>query len=213
MNDCCSFSRSPVRRRRELYIGGHIENKAVSELIVFIFTDRYRAPEVLNELRRRNGPWAKDLESAVAIMLDKDANASVCMNVNLSKRDAVGWAKIWGALFKSALFVPLTDGIVEAVDRVTCPSVEAGCSPMNPGEECSEIKWWRDVFAKSENFRRDVSALVSSNSSAIIMLLRDIKASDALIRLRNYGNTIIHTSLSEEQDRKLDELLEGFRIH
>ena len=84
---------------------------------------------------------------------------------------------------------------------------------MNPGEECSEIKWWRDVFAKSENFRRDVSALVSSNSSAIIMLLRDIKASDALIRLRNYGNTIIHTSLSEEQDRKLDELLEGFRIH
>ena len=180
----------------------------MSELIVFIFTDRYRAPEVLNELRRRNGPWAKDLESAVAIMLDENANASVYMNVNLSKREAVGWAKVWGALFKSALFVPLTDGMIEAVDRITWPSVEAGCSPKNAGQDCSEITWWRDVFAASENFRRDVSALVGANSSAVIMLLRQVKASDALTRLRNYGNTIIHMSLSSEQDRKLDDLLE-----
>ena len=193
---------------KALNVGRQIESKIVSELIVFSFTDRYRSPEVLNELRRRSGPEAKDVENAVAIMMDKDADASVYLNVNLSKREPVGWAKVWGALFKSALFVPLTDGMVAAVDRVTCPSVDAGCSPTNPGEDRNEINWWGDVFSTSGNFRRDVAALVRANSSAIILLLRNIKASDALIHLRNYGNTIIHTSLSEEQDRKLDELLE-----
>jgi uncharacterized membrane protein len=181
----------------------------MSELIVFIFTDRYRAPEVLNELRRRDVPFAKDLENAVAIMLDMNAKASVYINVDLNKREAVGWAKIWGALFKSALFVPLTDGMVEAVDRFTTPTGPVGHYPSSSGEEYSEIKWWGDVFATSENFRRDVSALISANSSAILILLRSVKASDALIQLRNYGNTVVHTSLSAEQDRKLQELLAG----
>jgi len=179
----------------------------VSELIVFIFTDRYRAPEVLNELRRRDVPFAKDLENAVAIMFDMNARSSVLLTIDLNKREAVGWAKIWGALFKSALFVPLTDGLVEAVNRVTTPPVPVGY-PSNSVEEY-EIRWWEDMFTTSENFRRDLSALISANSSAIFMLLRNIRASDTLMHLRNYGNTIIHTTLSAEQDRALQELLDG----
>jgi uncharacterized membrane protein len=194
--------KSPTIDRQKREIG-------VSELIVFIFTDRYRAPEVLNELRRRNGPLASDLESAIAIVLDNKANASVHMNVDLSRREPLAWAKIWGALLKSALFVPLADSMTAAVDRILCPSVEDECSPAHPGEECNEIKWWREVFVSSGNFPRDVSALVSANSSAILMLLRNITPADALIHLRNYGNTIMHTSISAEQDQKLSELLEG----
>ena len=36
----------------------------LSELVVFIFTDRYQAREVLNELRRRDGLWLQGLDWA-----------------------------------------------------------------------------------------------------------------------------------------------------
>jgi CheY-like chemotaxis protein len=88
----------------------------VSELVAFIFTDRYRAPEVLNELRRRDGPWSQDLDQAVAITLDSGARASVHMSVDLSKREAGGWARIWGTLLNSTLFVPLTANGAEGIE-------------------------------------------------------------------------------------------------
>jgi len=181
----------------------------VSELVVVIFSDRYRAPEVLNELRRRNGLWSQDVDRAIAVTLDAESKASVHMSIDLSKREGVSWARVWGALMKSALFVPLTDGLVDAVDKMACPSVQIECSPILAGDECGEIKWWRDVFETSENFRRDVSSLVNANSSAILMMLTMPNVSSALDQLRNYGSTIVHTTISSVLDEELRAMLSG----
>jgi uncharacterized membrane protein len=179
----------------------------VSELVVLIFTDRYRAPEVLNELRRRDGLWSQDLDRAVAVALDSEARASVHLSVDLSKREAVGWARIWGSLLNSALFVPLTEGMVEAVDEVTVPLRRIGPSSPKDGKESCEAKWWRESLHDSENFKRDLSALVTANSSAILMMLRTPRISKVLESLRNYGNTIVHTTVSTAQDDKLSVML------
>jgi uncharacterized membrane protein len=179
----------------------------VSELIVLAFTDRYRAPEVLNELRRNEGPWTEILERAVVVTLDAEGKASVQMNIDLSRREAVAWARVWGALLKAILFVPITDGMAEAADKLACPSVQVGCSPEAEGDECNEIKWWRESLKQSQNFRRDVAALVSPNSSAVLMLVRNIKLSDALQNLEKYANTIVHTTISATQDEQLSKML------
>ena len=181
----------------------------MSELVVVIFSDRYRAPEVLNELRRRNGLWSQDVDRAIAVTLDAESKASVHMSIDLSKREGVSWARVWGALMKSALFVPLTDGLVDAVDKMACPSVQIECSPILAGDECGEIKWWRDVFETSENFRRDVSSLVNANSSAILMMLTMPNVSSALDQLSNYGSTIVHTTISSALDDELRAMLNG----
>jgi len=181
----------------------------VSELVVFIFTDRYRAPEVLNELRRRAGLWSQDLDRAVAITLDSEANASVHMSVDLSKREAGGWARIWGSLLNSALFVPLTAGLIEAADEVAFPSKRVGPSSPKDGEESCEARWWHDSLQDSENFKRDLSALITANSSAILMMLRTPKVSKVLENLRNYGSTIVHTTISTAQDERLRAMLNG----
>jgi len=181
----------------------------VSELVVFIFSDRYRAPEVLNELRRRNGLWSQDVDRAIAVTLDAESKASVHMSIDLSKREGVGWARVWGALMKSALFVPITDGMVEAVDQVACPSAQVGCSLIVAGDECVEIKWWRDVFETSDNFRRDVSSLINPSSSAILIMLTMPNISSALDQLRNYCSTIIHTTISSALDETLQGMLNG----
>ena len=181
----------------------------MSELVVFIFTDRYRAPEVLNELRRRNGLWSQDLDRAVAITLDGDGQASVHLSVDLSKREAVGWVRIWGALLNSTFFVPLTAGMVEAAEEVALMARRISLSPPKDGEESSEARWWRESLQDSENFQRDLSALITANSSAILMMLRTPKVSKVLESLRNYGSTIVHTTISTAQDERRCAMLNG----
>jgi len=179
----------------------------VSELVIFIFSDRYRAPEVLNELRRRNEPWSQDLDKAVAVTLDGDRKASVHISVDLSKREAVGWARVWGALLNSAFFLPLTAGMVEAADEIALSSKRIGPSPLKAHEEYHEARWWRESLQDSENFQRDLSALITANSSAILMMLRTPKVSKVLESLRNYGSTIVHTTVSTAQDESLSAML------
>lgn len=50
---------------------------------------------------------------------------------------------------------------------------------------------------------------MAGNASAIFMLLRNGNTAAVLRQLSNYGNTIVHTSLSQEQDKKLLELLDN----
>jgi len=181
----------------------------VSELIVLAFADRYQAAEVLNGLRRKSGSWSETLEHSVAVALDPDGKAIVQMNVDLSRREAVAWARVWGALLKAVLFVPLTDGLAQAADKVACPSVQDDCSPEAQGDECSEIKWWQESLEPSKYFRRDVAALIVSDTSAILILAKTMEASAALKELRKHGNMIMHTTISPEQDQKLNGLLKG----
>ena len=179
----------------------------MSELIVLVFKDRYRAPEVLNDLRRNDAPSSPVLAHAVVVALDAEGKASVQLNVDLTEREAGAWARVWGALLKSVLFVPLTDGMAEAADNVACPSVQVGCSSDVEGDECAEIKWWRESLTHSQNFRRDVAALISPNNSAVLMLERKREPSNVLERLGKYGNMIVHTTISAAQDEKLNKML------
>jgi uncharacterized membrane protein len=179
----------------------------VSELVILIFTDQYRAPEVLNELRRRDGLWSQDLDRAVAVTLDSEARASVHMSVDLSRGEAGGWARIWGALLKSAFFVPLTQGMVEAADEVAPQLRRSTPSLSKDGKASCEASWWAESLRGSHNFKRDLSALITVNSSAVLMLLRTPKVSKVLENLRNYGSTIIHTTITSAQDEKLYAIL------
>ena len=60
------------------------------------------------------------------------------------------------------------------------------------------------------NFQRDVAALMAPHGSAIFLLLRAENAPVVLKQLRNYGDTIVHTSVSSEQDNKMLAMLAEF---
>jgi uncharacterized membrane protein len=176
----------------------------VSELVVFVFRDQYRAPEVLNELRRRQWLWVKDLNDAVAVTLDDKGNTTAHLSVCLT-RDARGsdWARIWGSLLSTTLFLPLTNGMAEAANAIALKARGGNGSSRDDARSIEE-KWWTERLRLSDNFTRDVAALIRPGSSAIFMLLRTATVPVALEQLRNYGDTIVHTSLSaEEGDRTL----------
>jgi uncharacterized membrane protein len=178
----------------------------VSELVAFVFRDQFRAPEVLNELRRRDFVWSKDLDEAVAVTLDEDGKARVQLSVDISNHEGAGWVRLWASLLSSTLFMPGTAVMVQACNGLA----SSNCNCPNPStldETTREGGWWQEALARSVNFKRDVAALMEPNGSAIFMLLRAVEVPAVLKQLRNYGDTIIHTSLSSEQDKKMLTLL------
>jgi uncharacterized membrane protein len=68
-------------------------------------------------------------------------------------------------------------------------------------------RWWTADLHLSENFLRDIGALVKPETSAIFMLLHTQRISGALQQIHNYGGLIIHTALSLEQVEKMTALL------
>ena len=183
----------------------------VSDLVAFVFKDQFRAPEVLNELRRRESTCVCDLDEAVAVTINDHGKARVQLSVDPCTREAAGWARLWGSLLSSTLFMPLTEVMVKAVDGVVT-SPGHTLDQRQPGEARAEAQWWGESLAAAHNFRRDVGALMSANASAIFMLLRARNAAALLGQLNDYGATIVHTPVSPEQDEKLSALLANPRI-
>jgi uncharacterized membrane protein len=178
----------------------------VSELIAFLFRDQYRGPEVLNELRRREWPWVRDLDDAVVITLNEHGKARAQLNIDLSTYEAVGWARLWSSLLDTTLFLPLAEVIIDAADGIALPERPLRTLRQS-SDETRETGWWRDSLEHSENFKRDVGALMSQSGSAIFMLLRSADATKVLRQLGNYGDTFVHTSISPEQDDKMHAML------
>ena len=178
----------------------------MSELVAFVFRDQFRAPEVLNELRRRDFVWSRDLDEAIAVRLDEQGKARVQLNIDISTDEGAGWARLWGSLLRTTLFVSGTEVLVEAASAVASSNGKASAS--RPGNETApECTWWQEALARSVNFKRDVAALMEPSGSAIFMLLHAVDVRVVLNQLRNYGDTIVHTSLSSEQDKKMLALL------
>jgi len=179
----------------------------VSDLVAFVFRDQFRAPEVLNELRRRDWTWVRDLDEAVAVTVNENGKTRVQLSVDPSTRDGAGWARLWGSLLSSTLFMPLTEVMVKAADGLTFLPKQPWNQRRPPDETIVESQWWCDSLEPANDFKRDVAALMAGNASAIFMLLRTQNTGTILRQLSNYGDTIVHTSLSKEQDNKLLELL------
>jgi uncharacterized membrane protein len=183
----------------------------VSDLVAFVFRDQFRAPEVLNELRRRDWLWVRDLDEAVAVTLNEDGKARVHLSVDVSTYEGAGWARLWGSLLNTTLFLPLTEVLEEAAEGLAS-SPQSTLDQTRPHNGAAlESQWWRDSLETAGNFRRDVAALIAANGSAIFMLLRSPNTAAVLKQLSNYGDTIVHTPLSSEQDEKLAVLLATFR--
>ena len=178
----------------------------MSELVVVAFRDQYRAAEVLNELRRREWDWVSDLADAAAVALDGNGGARIQLNVDLFPGGTPRWIGLWRSLLSTTLFVPAPEALAASTSQT--PGSAAGnggapksaCVPRDPA-------WWKEDFRISEAFLRDVGAVVKPETSAIFMLLHSEQIFPVLRQLHNYGNMIIHTTLTAEQDEKLGAML------
>lgn len=176
----------------------------MSQLIVLGFRDQYRAAEVLNDLKRRQLVWVADLDHAVVVTLDNCGRAKAQLSVDLYMGETAAWAALWGSLLSVTLFLPSTEILAQAADRIAASPVN-GNNGSRSVSSIPNASWWREDLGLGDLFLRDVGALVKDGGSAIFMLLHTQEGFLVRRELQNYGNMIIHATLSADQDRKMGE--------
>ncbi len=163
-----------------------MKREVVSELVVIAYQDRLRAPEVLLELRRRDWEWLADLENAVVVMRDEDGKIGIQFSVNDAVSDWQAWTRVWSAFLTQALLEPV--GPLPALSSI-------------------DVGWWTRTIGISDSFVRDVGSLLGPGDSAILMLLQTPISGADVRRLRNYGGTLLHTTLNPGQEEVLKAAL------
>jgi len=152
------------------------------------FSDRYRAEEVLGQLRRLDFSWAADLENAVAVEVDTRGRLRLRHSMVLDSAFADS-APAWRALL-GAIQAPATQLQPAAKER-------AGDSQaLN-----AEASLWRRTLSTDPHFLRDLGALLRPGDSAILAVLTDAEA--AVRVLRGYSNVLLRISLTDVQANKL----------
>jgi uncharacterized membrane protein len=168
------------------------------ELVVVGFQSRYRAAQVLTELRQR-GVHLFNLDQAITVSWEDRRNFIVQQSINLSREEGSRWARLWGAFIKATLFQPFTERLSKAAAKA------ANGDEQYKGQEGATLTrdWWVSEVGIPDDFVRDVGALVQPGESAIITLAEKFEPYLALSVLRDSGGSLIYTSLDDEQVSKV----------
>jgi len=179
------------------------------ELIVVGFKkDMYRASNVLNQLQRMNEDWALDLHDAVAVYRDYNGKLRVDSSLQMTTREGAGWGGLWGSLIGATLAIPFTGGASAAVAAGAVAAGALGGGALGASAGALDASWWKDEFGIPDEFVEEVGAMVQPGDSAVYALLRTANPEVVAEQFRGYGGNILSTTLSRDQQKKLENVLD-----
>lgn len=158
----------------------------MSHLIVIGYDDPFKAEEVRLTLLKLQREYLIDLEDAVVAIKTADGKIKLRQAVNLPAVGAVTgsfWGLLIGTLFLSPI-IGLAAGA--ASGAITGVLTDVGIN---------------------DDFMKEVAATLKPNSSALFVLVRQATPDKVLEHLAGTGGHIIKTSLTHENEKKLQEVL------
>jgi uncharacterized membrane protein len=158
----------------------------MSTLAVIGYNDVFKAEEVRLSLIKMQQDYLIDLEDAVVAVKDPSGKVKLHQAINLT---AAGAARggFWGALIGLLFLNPLLGLAVGAgAGAVTGALSDLGIN---------------------DNFMKDLAAAMQPGSSALFVLVRSMTPDKVLEELRGTGGTVLKTSLSHEDETKLQAAL------
>jgi len=180
----------------------------MAELIVVGFKNQmYRASEVLNELLAMNDDWAVDLHDAVAVYRDFNGKLRVDQSYQLTTGQGAALGGMWGMLIGATLAIPFTGGASAAAAAGAIAAGAAGGTALGAGFGAIDAESWKDEFGIPEDFVEQVSILVQPGDSAIYAILRVGNPDIVADQFKGYGGTILRTTLSPEQQARVEKVL------
>src|SRR5271166_3128967 len=182
--------------------------KIVAELIVVGFKkDMYRASEVLNELLDLNDDWVVDLHDAVAIYRDYKGKLRVDQSYQMTTGEGAALGGLWGLLIGATLAIPFTAGASAAAAAGAVAAGAIGGTALGAGLGAADASSWKEEFGIPDEFVQRVGALVQPGDSAIYAILRTADPDIVADQFRGYGGTILRTTLSRDQQAKVEKVL------
>jgi uncharacterized membrane protein len=180
----------------------------MAELIVVGFKNQmYRASEVLNDLLAMNDDWVVDLHDAVAVYRDFNGKLRVDQSYQMTTGQGAAWGGLWGLLIGATLAIPFTGGASAAAAAGAIAAGAAGGTALGAGLGAVDAESWKDEFGIPEDFVQQVSVLIQPGDSAIYAILRVGNPDIVADQFRGYGGTILRTTLSPDQQAKVEKVL------
>jgi uncharacterized membrane protein len=190
-------------------IGASLKRRTImAELIVVGFKkDMYRASEVLNELQDLNDDWVVDLQDAVAVYRDYGGKLRIDQSYQMTTGEGAGLGGFWGLLIGATLAIPFTAGASAAAAAGAVAAGALGGTAVGAGLGAVDASSWKDDFGIPDDFVQRVGTMVQPGDSAIYAILRVGNPDVVADQFRGYGGTILRTTLSRDQQAKVEKVL------
>lgn len=158
----------------------------MSYLVVVGYDDEYKAEEVRLRLLKMQQEYLIDLEDAVVAVKKPNGKIKLNQAINLTALGAVQ-GTFWGALIGLLFMSPLLGVAVGA----TSGAIAGALSDVGINDD----------------FMKDVAAQLQPGGSALFVLVRSATPEKVAEQLAGTGGKVIKTSLSHENEAKLQEVL------
>jgi uncharacterized membrane protein len=179
----------------------------MSDLIVVGFkNNKYRASDVLNQLRRMDEDWTVSLDDAVAVYRDTNGKLRLDQSYELTTGEGAAWGGLWGSLIGATLAIPFTGGTSAAVAAGALAAGVLGGGAVGATTGAIDAKWWKEDFGISDDFVKDVGETIQPGDSAIFALIT-ANPDQAVKQFSGYGGKLLRTTLSDEQAAKIEKVL------
>jgi uncharacterized membrane protein len=162
------------------------KEKGMSTLVVIGYKDLYQAEEVRLKLWKLQKDYLIDLEDAVVATKDKAGKVKLHQAVNLTSTGALSGG-FWGSLIGLIFLNPLLGLAMGA----TAGAVSGALTDVGINDK----------------FMKDLAATMQPDSSALFVLARKSTPDKVLEEIKGTGGTILQTSLSHDDEAKLQAAL------
>jgi len=163
----------------------------MSTLVVIGYNEIHKAEEVRLTLVKLQRDYLIDLEDAVAVTKDAKGKIQLHQTVNLTAAGAASGG-FWGMLIGLMFLNPLLGLAVGAsAGAVSGALVDLGIN---------------------DQFMKDLAATLTPNSSALFVLVSKSTPDKVLDEVKGTGGTILKTSLSHEDESRLQAALSAAKV-
>ena len=160
----------------------------MSDLIVVGYDDMFKAEEVRLKLLKMQKEYLVDLEDAVVAVKKADGKVKLNQMYHLAASGAIGGG-FWGMLIGLMFLNPILGAVVGAGAGATAGALS-------------------DVGI-DDDFMKKVADQLQPDTSVLFVLIRKMTADKVLDELKGSGGKVLQTSLSHEDESKLQDALDA----
>ena len=160
----------------------------MSTLAAIGYDDPFKAEEVRLKFLKMQKEYLVDLEDAVVVTKDKNGKVKLHQIVSTTKAGAVSGG-FWGGLIGLMFLNPLLGMAIGAASGAAAGALS-------------------DVGINNE-FMKNLAETIQPNSSVLFVLVRNAQPDRVLEELKGSGGKILRTSLSHEDEAKVQAALDA----
>lgn len=158
----------------------------MSTLVVMGYDDPFKAEEVRLKLQKMQQEYLLDLDDAVVVVKDKNGKIKLHQAINMTAAGAVSGG-FWGTLIGLIFLNPILG--------------------MALGMASGAVSGALTDVGINDNFMKELAATLCPNSSALFVLVRQMTPDKVLSELEGTGGKVLKSSLSHEDEAKLQVAL------